>query len=329
MISSAENSRTARDINMRIIIVILLTAGLCLAVVAHSEDYEIRINRPVEVGAKADCSIHVILKQTLVEKGTSKPVPSIELKLDAGVEALAVDRHGLASKCAVTVQECCGLTEDGNKIDLVAKGDVLTVSGESGVIEISGTRPIDAQTKRFLDYLISISTGKDIDADQAFGTKERQKVGDTWGINATALAQGLQDLLGLALNEKDVSGAFKLTAIETMNGEQCLKVEGEYAVKNLDLAKPGTLVPAKSTLRQHMLFWIPTNPSSHIVRSIEKLDTHLFYGTADDVAEQTEVTKSFEVERSGKNYQPPIRKDPGDNSGKAPSRAPKAQDTAP
>jgi len=82
-----------------------------------------------------------------------------------------------------------------------------------------------------LFFSLNDAEEKDTD-DDAFGTAERKQVGDSWKINAKALAESAKNDK-VEIDPKNVSGKMILTGIVKAGGHECLEIKGEFTVKGL------------------------------------------------------------------------------------------------
>ena len=68
--------------------------------------------------------------------------------------------------------------------------------------------------------------------DDAFGTDKKKQVGDSWKINAKALAESAKNDK-VEIDPKNVSGKMTLTGIVKAGRHECLEIKGEFTVKGL------------------------------------------------------------------------------------------------
>ena len=98
--------------------------------------------------------------------------------------------------------------------------------------------------------------------DDAFGTDEKKKVGDSWKINAKALAESAKNDK-VEIDPKNVSGKMTLTGIVKAGGQKCLEIKGEFTVKGLKAPAdfPRNLRVTKSEMSGRVHSKIPVDTS--------------------------------------------------------------------
>ncbi len=211
-------------------------------------DYEIKMDRPCKVGQRyeltasgSDCSV-----TTITFRGELVREESTELtaKLRAAVTVLAVDKHERTSRLRLVIGELTA-TRIGDPKDkkLLAKDTVVVAEQRDGkeVFLVDG-KLVDANVQDTLRLLVSLSSDKDPTDDEAFGTKERKKVGDRWVVCGEAIARSLaaQDTKAEA---KNIDGAIQLRGVTVVDGAKCLRLAGQFKAKGLSWPhEPGSTI---------------------------------------------------------------------------------------
>ena len=182
-----------------------------------AQDYQVLIERPLKVGDQLKLS--VTGKQSQSQSVTVNGTPQKNDKLEQSVEfegvekVLAVDANGKETKITLTVDKFA-VTSDGETKEAAPKGTVITCSmgtGKEQIYEIDGkVVGADATAGQALDMIVDLSRGGPSD-DDAFGTKEKKKKGDSWDVNADQLKKyldGMGELTNVAgkTTLEDVSG---------------------------------------------------------------------------------------------------------------------------
>lgn len=199
-----------------------LLASLALS----AQDYAIDLGRQ---GA-TDLQHHVVV-HAVDERRTTTLVGGRAVRTDAGKTTLdlegEVDVIGKDSanrprlKVLVTGSSC---TVDDKPVDGLPKG--LVVIAEYGKEHSVFSRPdgtaLDEGLQKYLRMAFTISENMN-DDDLAFGTRERKKVGDTWGINQAWAASSLSQQ-GLRVAPEAISGTVQLKEILKDQGVDCMKV---------------------------------------------------------------------------------------------------------
>jgi hypothetical protein len=215
------------------------------------ETFEIRLDRPSKVGEKYGVSSLVATKTVskLTTEGEAEPRTvrdSVGINLEGEIEVLAVTPRGAELKVACTVSKCT-VTDGGETHDVIPAGKVILAEWKDDktayAVKLNGdkTAPIPERLAGLLDDVLRISNPQDEGNDAVFGTKEKQKVGATWPVNAEAAVKELERE-GMKVAAEDVSGSTRLVEKTKAGGVDCLKIETKFKAKNASGAGKG---PAK------------------------------------------------------------------------------------
>jgi hypothetical protein len=249
-----------RYVPTRFILLVFLVAGLLVSVARADDDaetFEIRLDRPSKVGDKYGVSSLVATKTVskITTEGEAQPRTvrdSVGIHLEGEIEVLAVTPRGAELKVACTVRKCT-ITDGGETHDVIPAGKVIFAEWKDDktvyAVKLNGdkTAPIPERLAGLLDDVLRISNPDDQGNDAVFGTKEKQKPGATWPVNAEAAVKELERE-GMKVAADDVSGSTKLVEKTKAGGLDCLKVETRFKAKNASGAGKG---PAKEmTLEQ-------------------------------------------------------------------------------
>ena len=207
--------------------------------VALAQDYEIKLTRPMKVGAEYHIAAvgHSSMKSTIKVNGkvVEEQSKNFSVDFESDDKALEVDKNGEPSKVSLTVDKCI-LKQGGAEKPLLAKGAVVSASAKDDkkVFEIAG-QPVDAETAEALDLVVGLGRNRASD-DEIFGTKERKKVGDRWAMNAELAAQDLQDAMkGSTVKKEDVAGTVTLDKVVKVGTTDCLQISAEMTVNNVTM----------------------------------------------------------------------------------------------
>lgn len=205
------------------------------------ETYEIRLDRPSKVGEKYGVSSLVATKTVskVTTEGEAEPRTvrdSVGIALEGEIEVLAVTPRGAELKVACTVAKCT-VTDGDAQHDVIPAGKVILAEwkGDKTVyaVKLDGdkTLPVPDRLAGVLDDVLRIANPDDQGNDAVFGTKEKQKVGASWPVNAEAAVKEL-DREGMKVAVEDVSGSTKLAEKTKAGGVDCLKLETKFKAKN-------------------------------------------------------------------------------------------------
>lgn len=210
---------------LRRLIIAALVAAAPTAV--RAEDYVIKLTRPDHVGAKHRMTASVKRVESLTiskdGKAVDKKSKTVEGELQAVLEAQKVNKDGHAIKLSVTIERLV----DGDGKPLLKKGTVVvaqSVEGET-VYRMEG-EPLPEKAEQVLRGLVITKTTK-TDDDDVFGTKKRQKVGDSWKLDEVAGKKSFEEQ---RIQVAKISGTTKLTGVKKVGGVKCLDIGVEMNV---------------------------------------------------------------------------------------------------
>lgn len=203
---------------MRCIVVALLivATGSLVAAPIVAKDYKIKLHRPEKVGNRYRLSVTdtskemlVITKAGEVLKRESK---ATKAQLDAIVEVQKVDKVGDPVKLKVRIEKLI----DGKGVELLTRGQIVLgeVIEKKVVFRIKDGKLGDV-AKKALRSTVDLKTIDRPSLDNAFGTKEPRRVGDSWKLNPSAAAKYLK------MDPKNISGNVTLAAIKNVGGYTC------------------------------------------------------------------------------------------------------------
>lgn len=214
---------------------LVLGLGLWVGLSALAQDYEIRVHRPVKVGQTYHESSVGSQKQkmavTVNGQVVQQSTDEFTIEFESDVTVVEVGKNGEASKESHSVSKCETVRE-GNREVLLAPGSILTVSAqESGMKFEAQGGPVAPNVAQALEVVISIQKDAETD-DQLYGTQERKKVGDSWPVNAEAVASNLRRTKAEAKKD-NVGGSATLAGLVKVGAIQCLEVRGAITLKNV------------------------------------------------------------------------------------------------
>ncbi len=220
-------------VGLAISALMLTTAGL-----AHAEDHEIRLTRPMKKGDKywlmakgtrADSSVMTKDGQTVREDELT-----IRIELQAILEILEVDEAGRPLKEVLGIQYFVyGL--GGELTEAMATGariyaETVGFSTEFSLAE--GRLPALAEAA--LDIVVSTYRGDVPDEDLIFGTVKYQQVGKSWPVNAEAFSYAMRSS-GVEVNQETLEGAATLEGVEKLRDYECLRVKATVQIEDFDM----------------------------------------------------------------------------------------------
>jgi len=209
--------------------------GLWLSLSALAQDYEIRLHRPDKVGQKYRQSATGSEKLTLVVSLDGEVVErkseDMTVEFESEVTVLQVDKDGQATKESHSVIKC-EVVRNGAREALLAPGLILTATADDNEtkFEAQGGR-VAPEVAEALQLVISIEKDAGND-DDAIGTRERKKIGESWHVNPEAVAQDLRRQK-VEVTKQSVSGTVTLAGLVKVGGIDCLDVRGTMTLKDI------------------------------------------------------------------------------------------------
>ena len=204
---------------------------------AAGEGYEIRIARKIDVGTKYHLTADgaLIRQMTVTSGGVVKRQPDdgFGIHLEGTVEVLALDAIGEEAKVACTVEKCMRITSKG-QAELVPAGKVIIAEarGKDTHFSIKDGAELPKDASEALDLAISLDSGDELNDDELFGTKEKQRVGGAWPVNREGVSKDAERV-GVVVKPEDVEGSFRLEGLEKAGDVECLKLSGSLKMKKL------------------------------------------------------------------------------------------------
>ena len=264
---------------MRIFCSLIIAALLPLAVAA--KDYSIKLHRPAQVGDRFRVELSGTEATTmarLVDGEEEAEMEKWSTQLKGVVTVLKVNKLGGAVKLQINV-ESFTITEGKFTDEAMPKGAVIR--GEDGKDEnhfenwdedLKVAFPLrEGRTVQALKLLFTFDEmdAKETD-DDIFGTKKKRKVGDSWKLNAKALAASAKrDKVGI--DPKKATGKITFASVVKIRGHECLEVKGQFTVKDVrpPMNLPRGLRLAKSVMTGRMHSKQPVNPK------LPELENHM------------------------------------------------------
>lgn len=283
---------------------ILIAAGLTRAA---EKEYEIRIHRPDKAGMKFDVSITSALKRevaTTAEGRTTREAEEVfAVELKAVAEIIEVDEKGRDLKVTYVIEKCIKSSGDKDE-EILAKGKVITAAigpdGKQTVYTAADGKLSDEQ-RAALDLVADLPPPNAALADDLYGPKGAQKIGASWSVKSSAMAEDLKRHDYQAKPDA-ISGTVKLNGLEKANGIQCLNITGEMKVARARM-KPGNderALPIRNASIDSNFSWLlPVDPSlNHVVAYGTVVSTYSLGGAGADAGDgrsEVKTTRMYEI----------------------------------
>jgi hypothetical protein len=145
---------------------------------------------------------------------------------------------------------------------------------------IEGTE-VSPEAKEVLDMVITLDD-VDYSEDEAFGTKERKKIGESWPITMKLAMEELRSS-GLDLTKGDFSGKVTLAGIGGKDAIPYMILDGEIVVNQLDIP----VGPEVYTDKSHGRFTFTAKyPLDHTMGVLEEISNYAIDATMKNKPEE-------------------------------------------
>ena len=257
--------------SMKIIRTLILSVLLPLALA--SEEYTIQLHRPAKVGEQFR------VEMTGAESNTmSRKVGDMEdseekkwsAKLQGIVTVLKVNKVGSVVQMKLKVDSFT-ITESKFTEEVLEKGTMIKGEKKDNKDQFElwdeesklGVPLQDGVMVDALKLFFSLVSAEDRQTDDdMFGTDEKQRVGDSWKINAKALAKSARNDK-VEIDPKNVSGKVTLVGVVKAGGHKCLEMKGQFTVKGLkppaDFPRNLRVIKSEMTGRVHSKIPVDTS----------------------------------------------------------------------
>jgi hypothetical protein len=217
--------------------IVISVVLLFLAVSVRAQDYEIRLQRPKTAGQTYRVSVSGSEQNRMTmdinSKTEQKESENKAIDFESIVTILEIGKQGAPVKESHKIVKCERLEND-SRLALVPPGTVVTafLADKKQQFTIEGTE-VSPEAKEVLDMVITLDD-VDYSEDEAFGTKERKKIGDSWPINIKLAMEELRSS-GLDFTKGDFSGKVTLAGIGGQDATPYLILNGEIVVNQIDI----------------------------------------------------------------------------------------------
>jgi hypothetical protein len=288
----------------------LVTTGIGQG--GDAKTYDVKLHRPSKVGDKVQFTASTSERQTVnatVGGQSRKQDEKFNAEASGVLEVLAVDSKGNETKITATIEKCVKV--DGDKrTDLAPKGTVVIAERKDGQLSVTSKDPNEAlsdEAVRALKTLLPVDKSDSATTDdEIFGTNQKRKVGESWAVNAEAVAKNLAAELP-GVKKENISGQVKLQSVKTVNGVECLELAIEMTFKDLAPPMPAGMKVEKGEGKMTMIGTVPIDPSVALKAGDMRMEfTILSKGTAGDPAQ--EITTEARMESQLKIQTTPLKK---------------------
>lgn len=244
--------------------------------------YEIKFFRPEKVGDKSafSCSGSTKKVQTMIVEGKAEDPKTQDLvyELSGASEVATIDDKERVTERTFTIEKCIRI--DGEKrIEVAGKSTVVNLRCIDGVKAIKPrdpTKKLSPEAIQILSQAIALLANKDFsNDDDAIGTKERKKIGESWTVNKGLFAKSFFERSGMIVKDEDIKGEVKLLGIKTVSGIECLEIGLDVSVLKLALPNPvrnGVKREVeKATIAVNLMVLLPLNGKDPLLGGKESM----------------------------------------------------------
>lgn len=251
----------------------LLLAAVCTAsaVSAWAQPYEIRLNRPVTVGARYLLSSEASEERTVSGRLGDDVQPeqkaSYSATLEAEVEVVAVDEHGMAKNVKFHIRSLKIQTETGEKQPFIGGAIILGEMKNRRMAFSVADGQLPERFHSLFELLMEFPSG-DADYDVFYGSKDPRKVGDEWSVNAEEVVKFLADDK-ITLRPEDVSGTVKAVGLAQERGVACLELRCNLTMSNMSMPEgtvPSTVQILENGADGTITWHMPLEPGLPLAR---------------------------------------------------------------
>ena len=293
---------------MRLCTYLVLSVFTCSLALAAEKEYEVKIHRPDKAGMKFDVAITSALKReittTIDGRATREPEEVFAVELKATAEIVEVDEKGRDLKVTYVIEKCVKSAGEKDE-ELLPKGTVITAAiGQNAKDTDYSTadgKKLTEEQKEAIDLVADLPPPNAALADELYGPKTAQKIGASWSVNSSAMAEDLKRNEFIAKPDA-ISGTVKLNGLEKANGVQCLNITGDMKVAKAKMKPSGDekSSPIRNASIESTFSWLlPVDPSSnHVVAYGTVISTYTMGGAAGnggDFKRELKTTRMYEI----------------------------------
>lgn len=245
------------------LIPLLLAAAASSAVAA--DDYAIVLTRPEKVGDRYRIDARGKSRQqqriSLGGKAAGNEDKQLEVHLVALATVLAVDQKLEASRVEYRI-ESCRQSSSGKTEEVLPPGTKVLAESRDGETRFTvAGRPVPPEVEEALKVVISVHSSDSPTDDEVFGTHERKRVGDKWGIHAADAAQNLSRS-GLHVSADDLKGTVRLDGLRTLDAIQALEISAHIRADKMSIDTPQGMRIESGLLEADLSGFVPVDTKS-------------------------------------------------------------------
>lgn len=249
------------------------TAGLTLFLLAAAasalaaDDYAILLTRPEKVGDRYRIDARGKSRQqqqiTVGGKAAGNDDKQLEVHLVALATVLAVDEKLEASRVEYRV-ESCSQSSSGKTEEVIPPGTKVVADSKGGETSFTiGGRPVPPDVEEALKVVVSVHSSDSPTDDEIFGTRERKRIGEKWGIQAADAAHSLSRS-GLHISADNLKGSVQIDGLRTLDAVKALEISAHIRADKVGLDAPQGMKVESGVLEADLSGLVPVDPKSRV-----------------------------------------------------------------
>lgn len=242
---------------------------------AYGEDYLIKLDRPMKVGAEFvyKAGAEDTTKQEIWSSGhtTKQETKVLKGELEADMKVLGVSISGKPAWMIFTVKRW--KAEAGGKaLEGIMEGTVVEIKRgkEQAEITVQNGTLTDGSLK-LLAMLLPDPKDADMEDDAALGTHERKQVGDEWKVNPAGIAQNTA-AAGVKMDKDDISGTVKILEVKEGAAGKALVIHTKLSMVNMPLPVPASTRVTQASIVSEMTGEYPVDVKIPRVSESSKME---------------------------------------------------------
>jgi len=276
---------------------------------AADPDYAIKIHRPDKAGMKFDVAITSALKREMTTSINGRETPAQEevlaVELKATAEIVEVDEAGRDLKVTYVVEKCVKSSGDKDE-EILPRGKIFTAAVGPDKKKTIFTTPdgklTDDQSEA-LDLVADLPAPDAALPDELYGPKSRQKIGSSWSVNSSAMAEDLKRH-DYQVKPDDISGSVKINGLEKANNVECLNITGDMKVAKAKVKlendpNNAAITMKNATIDSNFSWLLPIDPAlNHVVAFGTVTSNYSMGGQTPDGGEikrELKTTRMYEI----------------------------------
>lgn len=280
---------------------LLLALIAAATTLSADESYVIRLTRPRRVGDRyrldAKGTDRKRQRVTVGGQPAGNEEKELSVHLIAAATVLTVDRQSNPLRVEYRI-EICQRSSLGKTEEVLPAGRKVIAESRDGktVFTSAGDPPLDAAAREALGLVISAHASDSPSDDEIFGTRDRKRVGDNWGIHAAAAARNLSKN-GTLVSAADLDGSVQLDRVRTLDAVKALEITAHLRVKGLKVPAPEGTTVERAAMEADLTGLFPVDPRN-VSQLPDKLGIRmnvLMGARKPDTGEKIEVEVSMEM----------------------------------